>query len=82
MSNNKNAFFKSLIQNCSKSELIEKLKDSPLKPEDILFLSDCVHQLSYNELIEKYQMTKDGIYKRKTRCIERFMTYWLNRESC
>lgn len=82
MSNNKNAFFKKMVQTNSKSEMIAKLNDSPLKPEDILFLSDCILQLPYNEMIEKYQMTKDGIYKRKTRCIERFMTFWLNRESC
>lgn len=80
MSNNKNAFFKSMIQTNTKSEMIAKLNDSPLRPEDIEFLSDCVCQLSYNELIDKYKMTKDGIYKRKTRCISRFMTFWLNRE--
>lgn len=76
--NNKFHYFKNLVMTKAKSELLNLIQDSPLKPKDIEFLSDIVRQLSYKELKDKYRITADGIYKKKVRCINRFIEFYLS----
>lgn len=73
--NNKTSYFNQLLKHKRKTELIQEIKEAPLKENDAEFLIDCILKLSYKDMENKYNLTKDGVYKKKLRCIEKLSSF-------
>lgn len=79
MNNNKLSYFKHLCAHKSKTDLINEINDAPLKKNEAEFIVDCVFNLSYKELQTKYNLSRNGCYKRKLKIIDKLYLFFFNK---
>ena len=63
------------ISTTSKSEILQKLEDSPLSLRDISLMKDLINGLSLTELSSKYNLTPSAISKWKRKVCEKLHTF-------